>query len=307
MKLVLAGGSGVLGRALTAALATAGHSVVVLSRTPGATLDPGGTRQVGWTPDGSAGEWGLELADANAVVNLTGAGIADARWTPRRKEVLRASRVLSTRSLITAIRGLSNRPSVFIQQGGVGYYGTRADDRELDESFPPGDDFMGQLAVAWEAEALPAAALGCRLVTLRSGVVLTPNDGALARMITPFKWFVGGRIASGKQYLSWIHGDDWTRLVIWALTSSDVSGVINATAPHPVTNSDFAHALGRATRRPSWTPVPGFVLRLLFGEMADAVLVRGQRVVPRRAQKLGFTFMHPTIGEALIDTVRRRA
>jgi uncharacterized protein (TIGR01777 family) len=126
-------------------------------------------------------------------------------------------------------------------------------------------------------------------------------------MITPFKWFVGGRIASGKQYLSWIHGDDWTRLVIWALTSSDVSGVINATAPHPVTNSDFAHALGRATRRPSWTPVPGFVLRLLFGEMADAVLVRGQRVVPRRAQKLGFTFMHPTIGEALIDTVRRRA
>ena len=166
---------------------------------------------------------------------------------------------------------------------------------------------MGRLAIAWEAEALPAAALGCRLVRLRTGVVLTPRGGALARMITPFKWFVGGPIASGEQYLSWIHVDDWTRLVLWTLTSADVSGAINATAPRPVPNREFSKALGRATRRPSWTPVPGFVLRLLFGEMADAVLIHGQRVVPRRAGELGFTFAHPAIDEALMDAVRRGA
>jgi hypothetical protein len=262
---------------------------------------------VGWAADGTAGEWARELGDADAVVNLSGAGIADARWTPRRREVLRNSRVLSTRSLVTAMRGLPTRPAVFVQQGGVGFYGTSAGDGELDESFPPGDDFIGRLAIAWEAEALPAAALGCRLITLRTGVVLTPREGALARMLTPFKWFVGGRIASGRQYLSWIHVDDWTRLVLWGLTTPGVSGVINATAPQPVTNADFSRALGRAVRRPSWTPVPGFVLRLLFGEMADALLVQGQRVVPRRAQELGFTFTHPEIGEALMDVVRRGA
>ena len=307
MKIVIAGGTGTLGRELTKALMADGHSVVALTRTPESEPAAGGARQVGWTPDGTAGDWANELADAHAVVNLAAAGIADARWTARRKAVLRSSRVLSTRSLVAAIRGLSTRPAVFVQQGGVGFYGTAAGDRELDESFPPGDDFMGRVAVAWEAEALPAGALGCRLVILRTGVVLIAGEGALGRMITPFKWFVGGPVASGRQYLSWIHLEDWIRLLRWALTTPEVSGVINATAPQPVTNAEFSKALGRAVRRPSWVPVPGFLLRLLFGEVADAVLIRGQRVVPRRAQELGFTFTHPEIGEALADAVRRRS
>ena len=306
MKTVIAGGSGVLGRVLTRALVADGHSVVVLTRGPGRGPSAEGARQVGWTPDGTTGPWADELAGAHGVVNLSGAGIADARWTSRRKEILRSSRVLSTRSLVAAIRDLSPRPAVLVQQGGVGFYGTAAGDRELDESFPPGDDFMGRLAVAWEAEALPAGSLGCRVVVLRSGVVLTAGEGALGRMVTPFKWFVGGPVASGRQYLSWIYVEDWIRLVRWVLTTPEVSGVINATAPRPVTNAEFSRALGRAVRRPSWVPVPGFVLRLLFGEMADAVLIRGQRVVPRRALELGFTFTHPEIGEALRDAMGRR-
>jgi uncharacterized protein (TIGR01777 family) len=307
MKVVIAGGTGLLGRALTGALAGEGHGVVVLTRHPGTQPGLGGARHVGWSADGTAGEWARELADAEAVVNLSGAGIADRRWTTARKEALRSSRVLSTRSLVTAIRSLSTRPAVFVQQGGEGYSGADAGTRELDESFPPGDDFMGQLAVAWEAEALPAAALGCRLAVLRTGMVLTPHEGALARMIPPFRWFVGGPIASGRQYLSWIHVDDWIRMVRWVLTEPAVSGVLNATAPHPVTNAEFSRALARAVRRPSWAPVPAFVLRLLFGEMADAVLVRGQRVVPRRALESGFAFAHPEVGEALMDAVHRGA
>jgi uncharacterized protein (TIGR01777 family) len=307
VKVVIAGGTGLLGRALTAALTAEGHSVVVLTRSPGGRPIASGVREAGWTADGTAGDWARELQEAEAVVNLTGAGIADARWTARRKEVLRASRVLSTRSLVTAIRSLSTRPAVFVQQGGVGYYGTTHGSLELDESFPPGDDFMGRLAVAWEAEALPAAALGCRLIVLRTGLVLTPSEGALARMVTPFQWFVGGPVASGRQYLSWIHVDDWVRLVLWTIKTPELSGVFNATAPGPVTNAAFSKALGRALRRPSWVPVPGFALRVLFGEMAQAVLIEGQRVLPRRAVDLGFTFGHPEIGEALTSAVGRRS
>ena len=303
MKLILAGGSGRLGLALSTALIEAGDSVVVLTRSPG-TSPVRGVREVAWTPDGSVGAWSRELGDAHAVVNLTGAGIADERWTRQRKDILKASRILSTRSLVEAMRGLERRPSTFIQHCAVGYYGASLSDRVLDESASPGTDFFGRLASAWEAEAAPVTSLGCRLVVIRSGVVLERGGGALPKMLMPFKFFVGGPVASGRQYLSWIHIDDWTRLMLWAIGNPAVSGPVNATAPHPVTNREFSATMGRAIHRPSWAPVPGFVLRALFGEMADAALINGQRVVPKRALELGFRFEKASIQAALEDLLK---
>jgi len=306
MKIILAGGSGFLGRALSEHLVGRGHSVVVLSRSghvPGST----GARVVSWEPDGSTGPgvWAREIDGADAIVNLAGAGMADKRWSRRRKSVLRESRVLSTRSLVAAVRAATVKPAVFVQGSAVGFYGLSGDD-VIDESFPPGQDFLGQLAVAWEAEAHPVAALGCRLVLTRNGVVLSREGGMLKKLIPPFKFFVGGPVASGRQFLSWIHRDDWLAFMTWAVETPSVSGAYNATSPEPVTNAGFCRALGRALHRPSWLPVPGFALRIVFGEMADLMLVAGQRVVPKRAADQGFSFRYPEIDAALQAAVGSR-
>jgi uncharacterized protein (TIGR01777 family) len=303
---VIAGGSGLLGTALARRLVELGHAVVVLSRDGSGASPAPGARLVTWNPDGTVGPWIREIENARAIVNLTGAGIAERRWSPARKEVLRSSRVLSTRSLVAGVREAASRPAVFVQASGAGYYGASLDSRELDESYPPGDDYLGQLCVQWEAEALAVTTLGCRLVMIRTGIVLTLEGGALARMVTPFRCFVGGPIASGRQYMSWIHIDDWVSLVAWAVGHEAASGPINATSPTPVSNAVFSRAFGRALHRPSWMPVPGFALRLLYGEMADALLIKGQRVVPRRARELGFTFAHTDLAGALKDVVSRR-
>jgi uncharacterized protein (TIGR01777 family) len=300
MHVVIAGGSGFLGRALTRRLQAAGHAVTVLSR--GAETTVAGAGVVTWNPDGTTGDWARAIEDTDALVNLSSVGIADARWTDARKAELRSSRVLSTRSLVAALREATTRPAVFVQQTGVGYYGASLSDAPVDESFPPGDDFLSELGVAWEAEALPASALGVRVVIVRSGLVLARDGSALVRMRPYYRWFVGGPVGSGRQYFAWIHVDDWLALVLWALETSSVSGVINGTAPGTVTFREFSDALGRALHRPSWLPVPGFVLRLLYGEMAAAVLLKGQHVVPRRTQELGFTFRYPAIDEALRET-----
>lgn len=299
MRVVIAGGSGFLGRALSEHLVGRGHDVVILTRgahLPGST----GARAVEWHPDGSPnpGAWAKEIDGAGAIVNLTGAGMADKRWTRRRKEELRQSRVQPARSLVAAIRAASVKPATFVQGSAVGFYGPAADE-VIDESFPPGQDFLGQLAVAWEAEAHPAAALGCRLVIVRSGVVLAPHAGVLKRMVPPFLFFAGGPIASGRQYMSWIHLSDWIALVTWAIETPAVSGAINVTSPGPVMNAEFARALGKALRRPSWLPVPALALRILFGEVAPVMLVAGQRVVPKRALDAGFAFKYPDINSAL--------
>ena len=252
-----------------------------------------------WNPDGTATGDGVRALDgAGAVINLAGEGLADRRWTRARKAALRASRVNSTRSLVAAIRGVSARPPTFIQASGVGYYGT-SPDQTFDESFPPGADFLAQLCVAWEAEAHPCTALGCRLAIVRSGVVLARDGGALKQLVLPFKFFVGGPIASGRQYFSWIHRDDWVSLIAWLLHTESASGVFNGTSPAPVTNADFSRAVGRSLHRPSWLPVPGFALRLLVGEFAVDGLIHGQRVLPRRALEAGFSFRYPQIDEAL--------
>jgi hypothetical protein len=236
---------------------------------------------------------------ADGIVNLAGAAIEDKRWTPARRALLEDSRVKSTRSLVAAVAAASRKPAVFVQGSAVGYYGAHDAGPGFDETSLAGDDFLARLSVAWEREAAPVRDQGCRLVIVRTGIVLAKHDGALAKMSLPFKLMVGGPVGSGRQYLSWIHLDDWVAMVVWALTNPAVLGPVNATAPEPVSNREFAAALGRAMHRPSWAPVPGFVLRLMFGEMADSMLLRGQRVLPARARELGFRFTHEHVGPAL--------
>jgi uncharacterized protein (TIGR01777 family) len=223
MRIVIAGGSGFLGRALAAALAADGHEVVVLSRR-GSPIR-GAARGVAWTPDGTAtGEWARELDGAGAVVILGAEGIDDKRGSADRKAAIRGSRVRATRSVVAAMRDAKVRPPVFVQGSAVGYYGTPGDTR-LDESSPPGSDFLADVCVRWEAEAQPALALGCRLIVIRTGIVLARDGGALKELIRPFRLFVGGPMASGRQYMSWIHRDDWVGLVRWAIATASASGV----------------------------------------------------------------------------------
>lgn len=307
MRIVIAGGSGLLGGALCTRLVADGHDVVVLSRTGDRRqTSRGGARFVAWTPDGTAGPWAQEIDGADAIVNLSGAGIADKRWSPERKALLRSSRLLSTASLVAALQTVSTRPPTFVQGTAMGYYGASLDDRPRDESAPAGEDFLGRLCVEWETAAAPVTALGCRLIVVRTGLVLDPSGGALPPLALPFRLFGGGPMATGRQMMSWIHRDDWTAMVAWLLASPAASGVYNATAPHPVSNREFAKALGRALRRPSWFPIPAFVLRLVVGEMADPMLILGQSVVPTRALAQGFVFAHPALDEALAHALGRR-
>jgi hypothetical protein len=307
VNIVVAGGTGFLGRALVAHLAARGHQIAVLTRSPRpAGARPNGVRDVSWTPAPAADETGgsREVDGADAIINLAGAGIADKRWSAAHKQYIRDSRVFSTRSLVAAVRASGRRPAVFIQGSAVGFYGSTMADTVVDESFPPGDDFLGQTCVAWEAEAHPVSALGCRLVIVRTGIALAADGGPLIEMKRPFLFFVGGPIGSGQQYFSWVHRDDWIALVAWLLDKGSADGVYNGSAPEPVTNAEFSNALGQALRRPSWLRVPRAALRIAVGEVAD-VLVAGQRVVPARALSEGFIFMYPRIDTALTQQVGR--
>jgi uncharacterized protein (TIGR01777 family) len=293
MRAVIAGGSGFLGRALIARLTRAGWDVQVLTR----RVRPGTPGQVPWTPDGAIGPWAAAVDAADLLVNLAGEGIADRRWSSSRKAELRDSRMLATRSLVVALERAGTRP-VFISGSAIGYYGAHGDD-PLTENAAPGTDFLAGLVVDWEREAEPASAF-TRTAILRTGLVLHPDSGALAKMLPPFRLGIGGPIGSGRQYMSWIHLDDWARLVEWIAATTRASGVFNATAPTPVTNAEFTRTLGRALHRPAFLPVPSFALRALYGELAES-LVTGQRVLPAHAERLGFEFRFRQLGPALDD------
>lgn len=304
MKIVIAGGTGFLGSPLAEVYAEEGHDVRVLTRalSPGESRhEPGtgvpGVTQVGWQPNGQSGPWASVLDGADAAINLAGESIAGKRWTPQRKAAIRDSRIAATRSLVAAINAAAAPPPVFISSSAVGYYGSRGDE-VLTEEAPPGDGFLADLAVDWEDEARKAERPGVRVAFVRTGVVLERGGGALPEMMRPFRFFVGGPIGSGRQYMPWIHRIDWIEMVRWLVETPEASGPFNATAPEPVTNRQFARALGRALRRPSLFPAPGFAVRLVAGEMAGPLLLQGQRVVPAKARQLRFHFRYPTIDQA---------
>jgi uncharacterized protein (TIGR01777 family) len=297
MKIVVAGGTGFLGGALVRRLSSEGHTLQVLSRRPR------DRQQVAWTPDGAAGPWASVLADADVVVNLAGESIAAGRWSAARKARIRDSRIQATRSLVAAIQRATRKPSVFISGSAIGYYGPHGKDVVTEET-PPGDDFLATVCREWEAEAL-AAASSTRVVLLRTGIALEQDGGALPQMALPFKLFAGGPVGSGRQYQPWIHRDDWVSMVGWAIRTPSISGPLNLTAPNPVTNREFAQTLGRVLGRPAFMPAPGFALRLAMGEMADALLLTGARVIPARAQASGFRFAFATLEPALRSIYRR--
>jgi uncharacterized protein len=296
VKIVVAGGTGFLGSPLTARLAADGHDVVVLTRRAGSVA---GARTAVWTPDGSAvGSWAAELDEATAVVNLAGESIAGKRWSAAHKQEILDSRIRATRSLAVAIARAARPPSVLVSGSAVGYYGPRGDE-VVTEATPPGRDFLARVCVQWEDEANRAAGPQTRVVSVRTGLVLERDGGALPKMLPPFKVGVGGPVGSGRQYWPWIHRADWIDLVRWSIDTESVTGPLNATAPNPVTNAEFAAALGRALRRPALIPAPAFALRLILGEMADALLLSGQRAVPATAETLGFRFKYARLDDAL--------
>lgn len=291
MRIVIAGGTGFLGTALVARLRASGNTVTVLTRRPSRE------GEVEWSPGGSPAPLARALEGSDAVVNLAGASIAR-RWTRAHKRALWESRVPLTRALAGAIKRTTPPPATFISGSAVGIYGDRGDE-ELTERSPTGTGFLASLGEAWEKEAV-AAATHTRVVLVRTAIVLDRSGGALPQMALPFRLFAGGRIGSGRQYLSWIHRDDWTSMVTWALTNTAFSGPLNAAAPHPVTNLEFTRALGHVLRRPTLFPAPAFALRAVLGEMSSMIL-DSQRMLPAKAADLGFGFSHPHLEPALRD------
>ena len=305
MRIVIAGGTGFLGSALAAHLAANSHHVVILTRQP-RSVDPGRPRITfeHWSPDGHSGSWAKALDQADAVVNLAGESIAARRWSTAQKQRIRDSRLLATHSLTAAMREVSRPPRVFISGSAVGYYGDRGNET-LTEASAPGTDFLAGVCKDWEAAA-GAIADHTRVVLIRTGIVLDRKGGALPKMLPPFYLFAGGPIGSGRQYMPWIHRDDWVRLVAWSATNESPRGALNVTGPQPITNKEFSTALGQALRRPSVMPAPPFALRIALGEMADALLLSSQRALPVRATDLGFTFRFSNIDEALADIFTTR-
>lgn len=293
------GATGTIGAAVCRALAARGDQVVALSRDAGrakAMLGEGVTT-FEWSDPNSTPPPAQALAGAGAVIHLLGEPIAQ-RWTESAKHRIRDSRVMSTRMLVTALRALGDdaRPAVLVSQSATGYYGP-CDERALDEQAPAGTDFLAHVVTDWENEALAAADV-TRVVTARTGVVLSPSGGALAKMLPPFRLGLGGPVAGGRQYVSWIHLDDEVRALIFSLDHAELRGPVNLTAPNPVDNAELSRALGRALHRPAVLPVPGFALGLLYGEMGE-IVTTGQRVLPHRLLELGFEFRQPTIEPAL--------
>jgi uncharacterized protein (TIGR01777 family) len=299
VKVLVTGASGFIGASLCDALLVRGDTVVGLTRDPARARAT--NPSVIWHPWAPTLERpAAEAFDGvDAVVNLLGEKI-NQRWTDEAKKKILESRRTGTRNLIGTLAGLERKPRVLINQSAIGYYGDRGE-TIVDEDAPPGEGFDADVVKAWESAAREAEALGIRLVIFRTGHVLDDSDGLLAELLTPFRLGVGGPLAGGGQYMSWIHIDDEVGLLLWALDDERVSGTVNATAPNPVTNRVLSKAIGRALNRPAVMPVPGFVLDLKFGHEFGAVLRGGQRVMPRRALDLGYSFRFTDVDAALDD------
>ena len=298
MKIVIAGGTGFIGRHVSQFLIHSGHSVILLSRHTGEgkSLVNIHARHIQW--DGCIqGPWAQECEGADVAINLSGAPIADSRWTKKRKQELIDSRVQSTKALLQAISSWRNKPHTFMTASGIGFYGDRGGE-VVNESSTPGEGFLRELCQVWEGAAMEGEALGLRVIPIRIGMVLGPDGGALSKMTLPFRLFLGGPILPGSQFVSWIHREDLARLILFLITHSSVKGPVNAVAPEAVTMQDFCTTLGKAMNRPSWFPVPEFMLRIALGELAT-MLTTGQRVHPLKALEAGFSYSYATLQTAL--------
>lgn len=301
MKILISGGSGIIGAILVDQLVQNGHQVWVLTRTPQTKQQKAGISWVGWdgrTPQG----WGHLAGAVDAIINLAGASIGEKRWSDERKRIIRASRVNAGKAIVAAVEQHEPRPKVLLQIAGVGYYGPHGDE-PLDEESLPGTDFLASVAVDWENATKPVEQLGVRRVIMRTGVVLSPKGGVLAPFLLQHRLFAGGPLGSGEQWISWIHIRDLVNSILFFLNTEGAQGIFNVTSPEPVTNAQFGITLGRVMNRPYWIPAPAFMLRLVLGEMSTLVL-DGQRVMPKRLMDMGFQFQFGHLRNALEDLVK---
>ncbi len=300
MKIAVTGATGLIGTALSERLHKQGNEIIAISRRKNLSSP---YSVVHWNVErGELDTSALEGIDA--VVHLAGETIAE-RWSARKKALIRSSRVEGTKLLVEGLKSLSKKPSVLVSSSAIGFYGNRGDE-ELDESAAPGTGYLPEVCQDWEAEAARADKLGMRVVRMRGGIVLSTKGGALAKMLLPFKLGLGGPVGSGRQWMSWIHIDDVVGGYHFALHQPEFHGVANLNAPRPARNREFTKALGRAVSRPALLPAPGFALKLVFGEMAQDLLLDGQRVLPRHLEQAGFKFQYPGLDEALRDIISAR-
>ncbi len=302
MKIVISGGTGLIGQRCISHLTMNGNEVIVLSRSPeDAPTFPETVSIVRW--DGkSTGDWVKGLDGASAVINLAGASIAGkgffpSRWTESRKDAILQSRLQVGNAISEGIRSVKNKPDLLIQASAIGYYGT-SENNKFSEADPPGSGFIAETCQVWEASTREVETMGVRRVVTRLGIVLSTQGGALPRLVLPFRMFMGGPMGSGKQWYSWVHIKDVCRAFQFFINNQEISGVFNITAPNPVRNQAFATVMGKAMKRPSWIPVPGSLMRLIFGDVASVVL-EGQRVTPNRLHEAGFSFAFPELESAL--------
>src|SRR2546421_584580 len=297
MKVIVTGSTGLVGRALVRSLLADGNSVTRLVRGGAQTFSAPGTAAVRWEPEeGAVDSEGLEGHDA--AVHLAGEPIAEGRWTQEKKHRILESRVKGTRLIAETLAALEEKPKVLVSASAIGFYGDRGDEVLREES-ASGEDFLSEVCREWEKATLAASQAGIRVVHLRIGIVLSAEGGALPRMLTPFKLGVGGRVGSGRQYMSWITLDELIGVIKFALSNENLRGPVNTVAPGAVTNEEFTKAMGRVLGRPTFLPMPAFAARLAFGEIADALILSSTRVEPARLKEAGYEFSHPNIEEAL--------
>ncbi|MGQ9671891.1 MAG: TIGR01777 family oxidoreductase [Candidatus Aminicenantales bacterium] len=302
MKILVTGGTGFVGRRITPRLIQDGHEVTILTRSARELREvPLGVAYLRANPT-QKGPWQEAIKDHDAAINLAGASIF-ARWTEAYKMAIRESRLRTTRHLVEGIPAHSRRPFTLLSASAVGYYGF-AGNEDLTEDSPPGDDFLAQITRDWEEEAMKAKEKGARVVIMRLGIVLGEKGGALSQMIPLFRKYIGGPLGSGQQWFSWVHIQDLCEAIVFLIKHAEISGSVNICTPNPVTNKDLAKALGKALNRPSIIPTPGFLVKWVFGEMASIIL-KGQKVTPKRLQESGFVFQYPEIEQALTNLLGR--
>jgi uncharacterized protein len=287
VKILITGGTGLIGKVLAKNLLADGHQVIILTRNPAKSKNvPTGATLVAWDAKTASG-WVEHANGADAIVNLAGANL-DRRWTASYKETVKQSRVDAGKAVVEAVAAATEKPKVVIQASGIGYYGPHGDEI-ITEASPAGDDFLAKVCKAWEASSEAVEAYGVRRVVIRTGIVLATQGGAMARLVPIFRFFAGGPVGSAKQYYPWIHLADEVDAIRFLIENPGLSGPFNLTAPNPAKNAEFVKALGKALNRPALAPAPGFVLKLMFGEMSTVVL-DGQRAIPQRLQEAGYKF-----------------
>lgn len=303
MRIIMTGGTGLIGKALCTALSADGHIITVLSRNPDNSRDvPAGVRVEQWDAKTTDG-WGHLVDGTDAVINLAGAGVADALWTAKRKHLIRESRIQAGLAVQSAIEAATKKPSIFLQASAIGYYGQKHDDEIISEESPSGSDFLAKVCFDWEMSTAPIARMGIRRVVLRTGIVLSNDGGAFPKIILPFKFFAGGPLGDGQQWMPWIHIDDEIRAIQYLLTHEQLSGAYNLSTPNPTRNQQFGQIVGAQMGRPAFFPAPAFAIKTILGEMST-ILLDGQRAMPQKLEAAGFIFMYPTAQEALSQLLK---